>query len=183
VVLAVLAGVVRSCGPWSTTAEPPVSAPATEVAAPVPSSDPPVTALPSEDPGDPDATPTVTSDSGDAGPDPSGALPYSQTAEARRGWEPVVQGFARNFTKADPDQPKAWRSRLARFSTAAVRKELGEVDVTNLPTGRYTDYEVLRYDDEEVAAAVSYDEGWSMVLYVIFNGEDWRVYRYDRLEE
>jgi len=35
----------------------------------------------------------------------------------------------------------------------------------------------------QLAARIIYKEGWSMVIYLISDGTDWRVFRYDRFEE
>lgn len=198
VVVAVLVGVIRGWGPSSpsTTAEPtstasPASAsPSASASAgassaavsPTPSAPTPSVppaAEPTAEPGDLDATPEATSEAEDATPGP---VPYSQTAAARRAWEPVVVGFGRNFTRADRGAT-AWRAGLRPYTTAAVQKDLAVVDVGDVPPGTYDSYEVLEYDDEQVAAQVLYREGWSAVLYVIFDGEKWRVFRYDRWEE
>ena len=142
----------------------------------------------------PPATPPATDGPGDAEPD---GTPYSRTAEARRQWRPVVTGFAKRFPDVDRDADAAgsddaadrrraareWRRGLKPYVTTAVRRQLATVDVRNVPEGRFTEFEVLRHGEEQLAAQVIYDEGWALVLYVIFDGEDWRVYRYDRWQE
>ena len=181
VAVVVLVGVVRTWGPTSPAATPPappVTVPAT----------PPSAAVPAEPTAEAEESPEPSSSTpgpGDASPD---ATPYSQTAEARRLWEPVVVGFGKAFTKTEltktrDGDAKAWRKALKPFTTVSVQKRLATVDLDNVPKGRYNGYEALKYDEEQLAAQVTYDKGWALVLYVISDGESWRVYRYDRWEE
>jgi hypothetical protein len=112
----------------------------------------------------------------------SNGLPYSQTDEAKRRWEPVVEGFGKSFTNSEGSD-KTWLSRLEPFSTEDVRQSLATVDPGNVPDGLYGEYEILQHGDTELAAQVTYREGWSMVLYLINEGMAWRVFRYDRFKE
>jgi len=108
--------------------------------------------------------------------------PYSETGEAKQHWEPVVEGFGKAFTNTKGSE-KAWLSRLEPYATDDVRQSLATVDPANVPEGLYSEHEVLQHGDNELAARVTYREGWSIVLYVISDGKGWRVLRYDRLEE
>ena len=74
-------------------------------------------------------------------------------------------------------------SGLEPYATEDVRQSLATVDPGNVPDGLYGEYEILQHGDTELAAQVTYREGWSMVLYVINEGKRWRVFRYDRFEE
>lgn len=126
-------------------------------------------------------TPEATVSGGaDAGPSD---LPYSQTQAARRQWEPIVVGFGTQFTRTTGGSATAWRQGLDRYVTTAVQKQLRTVDPRNVPSGRYTSFEVDTYEEHTVAAMVTYEEGWALVLYLIDDGERWRIYRYDRWEE
>ena len=159
-------------------------------AAPASGTDPPAASASSSS-AVPNAEATATAEGGPA-PSPSvsvggdaspGTVPYSQTEEARRQWEPVVKGFGANFTRTSGRTAAAWRAALDRYVTVAVQKQLDTVDPRNVPAGRYDGFEPDTYQEEEVAAKVSYREGWALVVYVIHDGEQWRIYRYDQWEE
>lgn len=130
--------------------------------------------------GGPTPHPSTSPGGGDASP---GSTPYSQTGEARQQWGPVVQGFAVSFTQTSGKSAAAWRTGLDRYVTVAVQKQLRTVDPRNVPNGSYATYEADNYNEEEVAAKVTYREGWALIVYVIHDGEKWRIYRYDRWEE
>lgn len=106
----------------------------------------------------------------------------STTETARRQWAPVIDGFARNFTATNVS-PGVWRTRLNAFSTVDVQRHLNSVDPAKVPLGRYTGFEVLEYQDHQLAAKVTYAEGWAMVLYLVDEVSVWRIHRYDRFEE
>ncbi len=116
----------------------------------------------------------------DAGPDSTG-----QDAADRRAWEPVATGFGRAFTAVHSgDATPAWQARLRPYVTAAVDKQLATVDVGNVPRGRFDGLDVLDASTEQVTVQATYDPGWALVLYLVSDGHhDWKVYRYDRLEQ
>jgi hypothetical protein len=142
---------------------------------------PPTTIAPPVD-GEQDGADAEPTQSGGADATP-GSVPYSRTTEARRQWQPVVVGFGRDFTRTDHRSVADWRGGLNRYVTTAVQKQLRTVDPRNVPSGAYAGFEVDSYDEEAVTVKVTYREGWSLILYVIDDGETWRIYRYDRWEE
>lgn len=183
-VVAVLVGLVLRFWPVVTADEPlPETPPPVASASPTPSlpSGPP-TPVPAPEPtgegGDPE--PGVTAGPGDASP---GATPFSATEQARARWEPVVVGFAKNFPRTEGQDAASWRAGLKPYATSAVQQDLATVDLAEVPVGTYASYEVLEYEETQLAARVTYAEGFSLVLYVISEGNDWRVYQYDRYEE
>lgn len=184
-VIAVLAGLVMRMFPADTSTEPPPVPPPVTTTSPSPSAPLSPTAAPSPTGVEPtgeggDPEPGATADPGDASP---GATPYSATEEARIRWEPVVVGFAENFTRTEGSDAATWRTGLKPFTTAAVQKQLATVDLENVPAGTYESYEVVEHGETQLAARVTYQEGFSLVLYVISEGDDWRVFQYDRYEE
>ena len=157
----------------------------------------PATAAPQEPAATPSSTPTtqVTDPAAEGGPNPlpssevdahdasPGATPYSQTADARRQWEPVATGFGRAFTATKSKDAKKWRASLAPFVTAKVRSQLTTVDLDNVPAGKFTGIEAAEYGEEKVAVFVHYNTGLTLVTYLILDGDSWRIYAYDRWED
>lgn len=152
-------------------------------------------ALPSTTPPQPAAS-TATSTSvaprdSSPSPSPTGAepegessdsTPYSDTDVAKQQWESTVEGFARAFTNTAGGQ-RAWLGRLNPYVTDEIRQNLATVDIANIPTGHYGEYEILQHGETQLAARISYRESWSMVLYLISDGATWQVLHYDRYEE
>lgn len=120
----------------------------------------------------------INPSAGDAGPS-DGAKPASKTEQAQ--WEPVVVGFAEALV-TDTDDPRAWRSSLDRYSTPALQDQLATADPRRLPGGRYTDHEVIQYDDTSAVVVVTYSRNWAVAISVISDGERWKVYQYERWE-
>lgn len=100
-------------------------------------------------------------------------------------WTPVVEGFARDYTRTDDRPAKVWRSSLDPYTVAAVDDQLATVDPRNVPAGDYQSHEVLQHGAVEMAVLVTYRQGWSMVLWLIDDGTGlgWQVEAYDRYEE
>lgn len=111
-----------------------------------------------------------------------GRTPSSDTDEAKNHGVPTVEGFARNFTNARGGH-RTWLNRLQPYVTVEVRQYLATGDMANVPAGRYREYEVLQPGESQLAVRVIYRDGWSMVLYLVSDGTEWRVFRYDRFEE
>lgn len=149
------------------------------------SSSPPATTTPTTKL--PPAIPTPTQESTISASEPRDDNAHDLEVDNERVWRPVVTNFSRNFTNtAGGNGP--WRKRLigdpARpFVTTAVAKQLGGVDVRNVPAGKYETYEVVQSSTLGVAVKVDYDQGWSTVLYLNTDGVSWQIYAYDRYEE
>jgi hypothetical protein len=131
----------------------------------------------------PTATPSFNESAGDA--DNHDHASDDDANEAA--WRPVVENFGRNFPNTAGGAAK-WRARLIGdpqkpYVTAEVTKQLGTVDVTRVPKGRYDSYEALKTSAYEVAVKVTYREGWALVLYLITDGTAWQVYAYDKWEQ
>jgi hypothetical protein len=109
--------------------------------------------------------------------------PYSQTDQAEQQWAPVVEDFGRGFVATEQASPDQWRKRLRPYVTAAVAKQLRTVDPGRIAEGRYAGSEALEWADDEVTVRVDYREGWSIVLFVLYDGAKWHVRAYDRWEE
>lgn len=129
--------------------------------------------------------PTFNPSAGDAS---GGEQPHDDSAHDREAdqeaWQPVVEHFARNFTKTAGGGQK-WRKRLTGdqtppYVTDAVAKQLLTIDIRNVPKGRYQGYEIVRTSAYDISVKINYREGWSMVLHLITDGTDWQVYSYDR---
>jgi hypothetical protein len=143
----------------------------------------------------PAASPTVESSSDRPGlseppsgepSEPAGQgdpTPYSQTDQAEQQWAPVVEGFGRGFVATEQASPDQWRKRLRPYVTGAVAKQLRTVDPGRIAEGRYAGSEALEWADDEVTVRVDYREGWSIVLFVLYDGAKWHVRAYDRWEE
>jgi hypothetical protein len=172
-----------SNGPASATAAPTANAssrPAISLPPPAASASPGKAATTEpvdEGAGDPDGSALAGRDTG---PDESAA-----DATGGRIWEPVAAGFGRAFTTVGTrDTTATWRARLRPYVTAAVDKQLATVDVGNVPEGRLDGLDLLEGSDEQVTVQATYTPGWALVLYLISDGTDeWKVYRYDRLEQ
>lgn len=178
VVVATL-GVVLATVVWRTStppaaetaAPPPAALPASAVSSAVSSASPAGPGAGESSGGEP-----VDPAAADASP---GETPYSQTAAARAQWEPVVRGFATNFSRrAAADQ--TWVGRLAPYATTAVQEQLAAAGRGDVPPGRYRSYRPLSYYEEQLVVRVSYREGWTLTLSLISDGETWHVYQFHR---
>lgn len=99
---------------------------------------------------------------------------------------PVVENFGRNFTNT-AGGAGPWQTRLTGppahpYLTTDLAQQLDTIDVTRVPRGHYTGYKPLKTSTYEIAAKVSYREGWSMVLHLITDGTHWQIYAYDKTE-
>ncbi len=130
--------------------------------------------------GGPSPLPSSEVDAHDASP---GATPYSQTDEARRGWQPVATGFGQAFTATKGKDAAEWRASLAPFVTGKVRDQLNTVDLDNVPDGVFDSIEPAEFGDDKIAVFVHYDTGLTLVTYLILDGHTWRIYAYDRWED
>ena len=106
----------------------------------------------------------------------------SPASDSDRHWEPVIEGFAEAFTTTNRGR-KAWLDQMQPYVTDAVLDSLETVDPSDVPDGSYIEFELVQDDGTQITARILYDEGWSMVLYLIADGASWSVYRYDRFEE
>ena len=114
-------------------------------------------------------TPAVT-----AAPETGG--PYGGTADARRQWEPTVQGFALAYPDTDGLTQKQWLANLRPYLQRPILDALAGTDLDKIPHGRYAGYQLLRVADEAITVRVTYQEGWALVLYVAANGDGtWSV--------
>ena len=122
------------------------------------------------------ASPSIDPDAGDYEHD------HDTAEEEKPQWEPVVLGFAENFTNTTGGA-RPWQARLTPFVATAVRDQLADVDVSKVPVGRYESYEVLTPGSYQLAIKISYREGWALVLYATSDGHDWKITNYDRWEQ
>jgi hypothetical protein len=147
---------------WRTTS-PAAQSPAQTSVAPPPSSSPP--------------SPSIDPNAGDYEHD------HDTVEDERPQWEPAVLGFAKNFTTTNGRDAAKWRERLTPYVAPAVRDQLAEVDPEKVTEGRYRSYELLETGNYQIAAKITYREGWALVLYVTSDGHDWRVTAYDKWEQ
>lgn len=127
----------------------------------------------------PTATPTLSARPSLAAPTTPGATiaapessgPYGGTAEARRQWEPTVQGFALAYPDTDGLTAKQWRANLRPFLDRPVVDALANTDLDKVPHGHYAGYQLLKAADEAITVQITYQEGWSLVLYLAANGD------------
>lgn len=103
--------------------------------------------------------------------------------DEKPGWEPVLLGFAKNFTNTSDRSAAGWRQRLAPYVAPAVRDQLAEVDPRQIPTDRYDSYELLTPGSYQVVAKVTYRDGWAAVVYVTSDGWGWKVTAYDEWQQ
>ena len=122
------------------------------------------------------ASPSIDPDAGDYEHD------HDTAEDEKPQWEPVVLGFAKNFTNTAGDTDQ-WQARLAPFVAPAVRDQLAEVDVSKVPAGRYDSYEVLTPGSYQLAVKTTYREGWALVLYATSDGNNWKITAYDQWEQ
>jgi hypothetical protein len=119
-------------------------------------------------------TPAVT-----AAPETGG--PYGGTAEARRQWEPTVQGFALAYPDTDGLTRKQWLANLRPYLQRPVLDALAGTELDKVPHGHYAGYQPLKVADEAITIRVTYQEGWALVLYLAANGDGaWSI---DALDE
>lgn len=108
---------------------------------------------------------------------------YVGSDDAKRRAAPVIDAFARAYPRTG-DGRRAWLAGLTPYTTGQVDAALRRTDLDSIPDGHYEGFEVLRYDGGQVAAEVSYSEGWALVLYVaVTPTTDPLVAAYDRLVE
>lgn len=143
--VAVLGAVLR---PHSTSTETPASE---QVSVPATASAGPASPSPTQ--------PTPTASRSTTGPG------YVGSDDAKRRAAPVIDAFARAYPRT-ADGRRAWLSDLTPYATSDVVAGLRKVDIDAIPDGHYEGYEIRRYDGGQVAAEVSYREGWALVLYV-----------------
>jgi len=145
----------------------------TDSASAGPSSDPPESSDPAS------VEPSEQADPADPGDE----TPYGKTDQARQRWAPVVEGFGRRLVGTEKVTADGWRKGLRPYVTTAVAKQLRTVDPGRIAPGRYAGYEALEWADNEVTVRVDYRQGWSIVLFVLYDGDTWQVRAYDRWEE
>jgi len=106
--------------------------------------------------------------------------PYGGTDEARRAWEPVVQGFALAYPDTSGLTRKQWLASLRPYLEEDVIDALSETDLEKVPDGRYAGYQLLKVADEAITVRVAYQEGWALVLYLVALGDGtWSVQAFD----
>ncbi len=116
-----------------------------------------------------------------ASPAPSTDGPYSSRSDAKKAWEPVVEGFAIAYPDTTHLTRKQWLANLQPFLTQPVYVALAGTDLNKVPSGRYAGYEVLEQADESLTVRITYQEGWALVLYVVaVSDSHWVVDRFDR---
>lgn len=133
-----------------------------DTVAPAPTATPTLSARPSL------AAPTTPAAT-TAAPESSG--PYGGTAEARRQWEPTVQGFALAYPDTDGLTAKQWRANLRPFLDRPVLDALADTDIDKVPHGHYAGYQLLKAADEAITVQITYQEGWALMLYLAANGD------------
>jgi hypothetical protein len=118
-------------------------------------------------------TPAVT-----AAPETGG--PYGGTAEARRQWEPTVQGFALAYPDTSGLSRKEWLANLRPYLQRPVLDALAGTDLDKVPHGHYAGYQPLKVADEAITIRVTYQEGWALVLYLATDGDrTWSINAFD----
>lgn len=123
------------------------------------------------------ASPSIDPNSGDFHHD------HDAAEDEKPGWEPVLLGFAKNFTNISDRSAARWRQSLAPFVSPAVRDQLANVDPRQVPVGLYDSYELLTPGSYQVVAKVTYRQGWAAVVYVTSDGRVWRVTAYDEWQQ
>ena len=139
----------------------------TDTVAPAPTTGP-TSVAPAQTAAAPSVSPaaSASSDSGGA---------YGGTAEAKKDWEPVVQGFALAYPDTDGLTRKQWLGNLRPFLDRPVVDALSTTDLDTVPHGHYGGYQLLKAADE----AITYQEGWALVLYLAADGDNWPVVAFD----
>jgi hypothetical protein len=122
-------------------------------------------------------SPSIDSNAGDYEHD------HDTAADEKPQWEPAVLGFAKNFTTTNGRSAAQWRDRLSPYVAPAIRDQLADVDPEKVPAGKYDSYELLETGNYQIAAKITYREGWALVLYVTSDGHGWRVTAYDKWEQ
>lgn len=146
-----------------------------DTVAPAPTATPTVSTRPSAAA---PTTPTDTTPAATAAPETSG--PYGGTAQARRQWEPTVQGFALAYPDTDGLTRKQWRANLRPFLDRPVDDALAGTDLDKVPHGHYAGYQLLKAADETITVQIIYDQGWALVLYLAANGDKtWSINAFD----
>ena len=113
-------------------------------------------------------------------PPPETGGPYGGTAEARRQWEPIVQGFALAYPDTDGLTRKQWLANLRPYLERPVLDALAGTDLDKVPHGHYAGYQLLKVADEAITIRVTYQEGWALVLYLAANGDrTWSINAFD----
>ncbi len=107
--------------------------------------------------------------------------PYGGTAEARRQWEPTVQGFALAYPDTGGLTRKQWLANLRPYLERPVLDALAITDLSKVPRGHYGGYQLLKAADEAITIRITYQEGWALVLYLAANGDDdtWSITSFD----
>ena len=105
--------------------------------------------------------------------------PYGGTAEARRRWEPIVQGFALAYPDTAGLSRKEWLANLRPYSDRPVIDALTTTDLDKVPHGHYAGYQPLKVADEAITIRVTYQEGWALDLHLATTGRSWSVSRFD----
>jgi hypothetical protein len=139
----------------------------TDTVAPAPTTSPTST-TPTQTATDPSVNPAVSASADTGGP-------VGGTAEARRQWEPTVQGFALAFPDTEGLTRKQWLMNLSPFLDRPVLDALSITDLDKVPHGHYAGYQLLKAADEAITVRLSYQEGWALVLYLAATGDNWTV--------
>jgi hypothetical protein len=105
--------------------------------------------------------------------------PYGGTAEARRQWEPIVQGFALAYPDTAGLSRKEWLANLRPYIDRPVFDALSITDLDKVPHGHYAGYQPLKVADEAITIRVTYQEGWALDLHLASTGRSWSVSRFD----
>lgn len=115
---------------------------------------------------------------------PSPTDTAASQAGARGRWMGTAVGFGRAFPVGSKTATQ-WQAGLAPYVTDTLARKLADVDIRNVPEGRYTDAEPIGYGETDVTVQVDYrakNGGWALVLRVVSTdqGATWRVAEYDR---
>lgn len=121
----------------------------------------------------PPTTPSASTPPGTSGP-------YGGTDEAKRAWEPIVQGFALAYPDTTGLTRKQWLANLRPYLDRKVLAALATTDLKKVPNGHYAGYQTLKIADEALTVRVTYQEGWALVLYLAADGDGtWSVTSFD----
>ncbi len=139
-------------------------------------------------PQQPSPSPTPTDFPSTSSPGAQSESPWTQTEAARQVWAPVAVGFAKHYTLASkPPDVATWRASLAPYGSDKVAAYLRTVSLDDVRTRAAYDgsYEVLKFDPDQVAVQITYNDGYALVLYIDVDQDRSRaaVVAFDELEQ
>ena len=111
---------------------------------------------------------------------PRSSGPYGATDQAKRAWEPIVQGFALAYPDTNGLTRKEWLANLHPYLDRPVVDALATTDLQKVPAGYYAGYQLLKVADEAITVRITYQEGWALVLYLAATGHGaWTIVAFD----